>query len=346
MNRPVAAVDIFCGLGGLSLGLKRAGIRLAAGIDLDPACEYPFTRNLGAAFQKRDVRQITGSNLAELFPADAIRLLAGCAPCQPFSSHRRGADTSEEEAWSLLGEFSRLVDELRPELVTMENVPRLVSKSVYEDLLTALRRMDYFVDAKSVYCPRFGIPQHRRRLVVVASKLGSVQAPAGPLTPSDFRTVRDAIGQLPALAAGASDPVDTIHRARALSPLNLQRLKASKPGGTWEDWPERLRAPCHRRSTGSSFRNVYARMNWDEPAPTITTEAYNFGTGRFGHPEQDRPISLREAALLQGFPANYEFARAGEPVHFSTTGRLIGNAVPPPLGFFIGKALLRSLSTG
>lgn len=120
----------------------------------------------------------------------------------------------------------------------------------------------------------------------------------------------------------------------------MSRIKASTPGGTWKDWPEGLRAPCHRRETGATFRNVYARMEWDKPSPTITTLAHNFGTGRFGHPEQDRALSLREAALRQGFPREYGFVRNGERVLFDRIGRLIGNAVPPPLGRAVGEAII------
>src|SRR5690606_35410329 len=120
----------------------------------------------------------------------------------------------------------------------------------------------------------------------------------------------------------------------------LARLRASKPGGSWRDWPEELRAACHRRSTGSTFKSVYARMEWDEPSPTITTQAFNFGTGRFGHPEQDRAKSLREAAILQGFTKKYNFVWKGSEAKFITLGRLIGNAVPPPLGKAIGKKLM------
>jgi DNA (cytosine-5)-methyltransferase 1 len=326
----------------LTMGLQKAGISIIAGIDSDPICEFPFTSNNGARFIKADVREITGHDLSTLYPSDAIRLLAGCAPCRPFSPFRRGTDNSQDEEWGLLAEFSRLTKELKPHLLTMENVPGAASKPVFHKFVRDLRRLGYYVVSKSVHCPRFGVPQHRRRLVLLASRIGHVTVPAGPLTSENFRTVRDTIASMPILAAGETDPRDRLHRARSVNDTNLRRLKSSQPGGTWEDWPEELRAECHRKATGSSYRSVYSRMVWDEPAPTITTQAYNFGTGRFGHPEQDRAITPREAALLQTFPRSFRFVRPREPVFLSQVGRLIGNAVPPRLAFYVGKELIRA----
>lgn len=324
------------------MGLQKAGVSIIAGIDSDPICEFPFTSNNGARFIKADVREISGYDLSTLYPSGAIRLLAGCAPCRPFSPFRRGTDNSKDEEWGLLTEFSRLAKELKPDLLTMENVPGAASKPVFHAFVRDLRDDGYDVVSKSIYCPRFGVPQHRRRLVLLASRIGQVTVPAGSLTPEKFRTVRDTISAMPKLAAGETDPRDALHRARSVNETNLRRLKSSQPGGTWEDWPEELRAECHRKPTGSTYRSVYSRMVWDEPAPTITTQAYNFGTGRFGHPEQDRAITPREAALLQTFPRSFRFVRPREPVFLSHVGRLIGNAVPPRLAFHVGKEIMRA----
>lgn len=338
----VYGVDVFCGAGGLSLGLRKAGICMIAGIDSDPICEFPFTSNNGTRFIEADVREISGYDLSTLYPSGAIRLLAGCAPCRPFSPFRRGTDNSRDEEWGLLAEFGRLVKDLLPELVTMENVPGAASKPVFAKFVRGLQKLGYHVASESVHCPRFGVPQHRRRLVLLASRIGNIAVPTGPLSPGRFRTVRDAIASLPRLEAGQTDPKDLLHRARSVNETNLLRLRSSQPGGTWEDWPEDLRAPCHRKATGMSYRSVYSRMVWDQPAPTITTQAYNFGTGRFGHPEQDRAITPREAALLQTFPRHFKFVRPREEVFLSRVGRLIGNAVPPRLAFFIGKEIMRT----
>ena len=224
----------------------------------------------------------------------------------------------------------------------MENVPRLGSKRVFQDFVRKLMQLGYEVDFRSVYCPQFGVPQHRRRLVLVASLIGPVRVPIGPVTPDNYRTVRDTIALLPRLAAGERDSKDPLHRARSLSETNLRRVRSSRPGGTWEDWPKELRAKCHRKKTGSTYKNVYSRMVWDEPAPTITTLAHNFGTGRFGHPEQDRALTPREAALLQTFPRRFRFVSPREEVSLTRVGRLIGNAVPPRLAYFVGKEIVRT----
>ncbi|PPG61079.1 DNA cytosine methyltransferase [Rathayibacter sp. AY1C5] len=340
----ISAIDLFCGAGGLSQGLQDAGIRVVGGVDIEASCGYAFESNIDAPFMEMDVRDVTAAHLEPLWQSGTVRMLAGCAPCQPFSPYRRGVDTSAEEQWPLLREFARLVEEIEPELVTMENVPRIGSSQVFKDFVTELESLGYFVDWKSCYGPRYGLPQHRRRLVLLASRLGPIKVPDGPLDESDFRTVRDVIGGLPPIASGEAHAEDSLHVARRLSPLNLQRIAASKPGGTWKDWPEELLSPCHRKASGASFKNVYARMEWDKPSPTITTLSNNFGAGRFGHPEQARPLSLREAALLQGFPRGYRFVRSGAKINMAPIARLIGNAVPPPIAAEVGRAALAHVS--
>lgn len=336
----ISGIDLFCGVGGLSAGLQKAGILITAGIDIDPACAYPFETNIESPFIERDIATITAEDLSNLWIDGSLRLLAGCAPCQPFSPYRRGADTTSDAKWPLLDEFGRLVEECAPDLVTMENVPRIGRSTVFTKFVALLRRRGYYVDFRSCYGPRFGLPQHRRRLVLIGSRLGDIRVPQGDLDEDSFPTVRSAIAKLPPIVSGEAHSDDSLHTSRSLSEINLKRIRASSPGGTWEEWPEDLRAPCHRRATGSTFRNVYARMSWDEPAPTITTLATNFGAGRFGHPEQDRPISLREAAILQGFDADYAFVKPTERAPLQPITRLIGNAVPPPLGYAIGNTLL------
>ncbi len=337
----VSAVDLFCGAGGLSYGLKRAGVSVVAGIDLDPSCRYPYEANIGAPYIGRDVREITAAHLDPLWVDGSVKLLAGCAPCQPFSPYRRGKDTSHEADWSLLGEFGRIATEVEPDLITIENVPRMSSAAIFTNFVEDLEARGYNVDWRSCRAADYGLPQTRRRLVLLASRIGPIAIPPGKYKPTNYRTVRQTIEKLPRLNAGSSDTKDRLHKCRALSKVNLERIQASQPGGTWEQWPTRLLAPCHRKPSGSTFRNVYARMSWDEPAPTITTLAHNFGTGRFGHPSQDRAISLREAAMLQGFPRRYEFVDPKQPVTLTNIGRLIGNAVPPPLAEAIGREAVR-----
>lgn len=336
----VSAVDLFCGVGGLSHGLRRAGIDVTAGVDLDEDCRYPFEHNIHATFHRRDVTELSGDELSAMWSKGSVRVLAGCAPCQPFSSYRRGADTTSERQWPLVDEMGRLIRETTPHIVTMENVPRIVNTVVFQRFIDTLRKFDYHVAHRSCYCPDYGVPQLRRRRVLIASRLGAIAIPKGTRSADDYITVRQAIGDLPAIEHGQQDAVDRLHKSRSLSERNLARIKASQPGGTWRDWPPELRAQCHQKASGATFRNVYARMSWDKPSPTITTMAYNFGTGRFGHPEQDRPISLREAAILQSFPPDYAFVAPDAPVQFAPLGRLIGNAVPPLLAKAIGQAII------
>jgi DNA (cytosine-5)-methyltransferase 1 len=226
----------------------------------------------------------------------------------------------------------------------MENVPRVANSAVFARFVAQLGALGYDVDWRSCFGPRYKLPQERRRLVLLASRIGPIRVPAGDDANIAGATVRRTISGLPPVDSGQSDSVDALHRSRTLTEINLQRIRASKPGGTWRDWPEALLAPCHRKATGSTFQNVYARMEWDRPSPTITTLFHNYGAGRFGHPEQDRPITLREAAMLQGFPRSYRFTPRDSKVYFSVLGRLIGNAVPPPMAAAIGETILDHVS--
>lgn len=343
----IHCIDLFCGLGGLTHGLARKGIRVVGGVDIDPQCRYPYESNNSAKFHEMDVRNLTGKNLAAMFGEADLRLLAGCAPCQPFSKYsrggkRRGGKTGRNRTkWDLVSDFGRLVQEVRPELVTMENVPQLLEHKVFEELLLSLA--GYEVKWAVVDCSQYAVPQTRKRLVVLASRLGPIDLPEP--TSKKPRTVRHAISHLPALEAGGSDPKDPLHAACSLSDLNLRRIRASKPGGTWRDWDDSLLAACHRKHSGKTYPSVYGRMDWDLPGSTITTQCFGYGNGRFGHPEQDRAISLREAAILQTFPHDYEFLRPGERVRFNILGRLIGNAVPVRLGEVLAEALIKHLET-
>jgi DNA (cytosine-5)-methyltransferase 1 len=342
----IEAVDLFCGVGGLSCGLRKAGIRVVAGVDVDEACSYPYVANHGGArFLLRDVVSLTSAELNALWSPGVVRLLAGCAPCQPFSSYANTRVAADNGKWGLLYEFGRLVDEARPDLVTMENVPGLASEAPFAAFLQTLGGLGYSVCYDVLNAADYGAPQQRRRLVLLASLRGEVQMPS-PTHPGPSRwvTVRRAVGALPAIADGEACTQDPMHRAAALSELNRLRVRASLPGGTWRDWPNDLVAECHRKDSGKHSAGVYGRMEWDKPAPTMTTLCNGYGNGRFGHPEQHRGISLREAAIFQSFPLKYKFVKPGAPVASKALARLIGNAVPPRLGQAVGRALLASVA--
>lgn len=336
---PIAAVDLFCGVGGLTHGLNRSGIDVRLGIDLDPACRYPMEENNAAKFMEADVAKVMPSDVLSTFGDADVTLMAGCAPCQPFSSYSQSArKQGPHEDWELLTSFSKLVLAVKPTLVTMENVPPLRKQAIFKEFVADLHGAGYNVDFSVIDGRNIGLPQRRQRLVLVASLLGPITIPEAAKPPV---TVRETIADLPAIQAGTSDPSDPLHASASLSELNLERIRHSKPGGTWRDWPENLVAACHSRQTGSTYPSVYGRMEWDQPAPTMTTQCYGFGNGRFGHPEQDRAISLREAAMLQSFPKDYAFLPSEAPITFSTLGRMIGNAVPVKLGEFIGEVLVQ-----
>ncbi len=209
--------------------------------------------------------------------------------------------------------------------------------------MKTLEANDYHVSHSAVYCPDYGIPQQRSRLVLLASKLGPIHLAPKTHSKSKYRTVRNVIGNLEPIEAGQISPKDPLHRTSKLSPLNQKRIRKSKPGGSWLDWDKKLRCPCHRKESGASYTAVYGRMSWDKPAPTITTQFYVYGTGRFGHPEQNRALSLREGALLQTFPKYYKFCKQGNNESAKQIGVHIGNAVPVRLGKIIGRSIIKHL---
>lgn len=336
----ITCVDLFCGLGGLTHGLVKGGVRVVAGVDIDPQCRFPYEQNNNSRFIEQDVRKLTGNDLHAFWVRGAHSLLAGCAPCQSFSTYsRKGRQSREDTKWDLVDAFGRLVIESQPDLVTMENVPQLLDHRVFSKFLRSLA--DYHVWYKPIQCSNYRVPQTRKRLVLLASRIGPIALQPPAAGDGGNISVRRAISHLPRLAAGESDPQDRLHTACRLSDLNLRRIRASRPGGTWRDWHPSLVAKCHTRMTGETYPSVYGRMEWDGLAPTITTQCFGYGNGRFGHPEQDRAITLREAAILQTFPAAYRFLRNGETLRFSVLGRLIGNAVPVRLGEIVAHTLIR-----
>jgi DNA (cytosine-5)-methyltransferase 1 len=344
-----AAVDLFCGAGGLTRGLLDAGIPVVCGYDTSEECQFPYEQNNEpAVFLNRDVVDLEGSELARHYPEGSIRILVGCAPCVTFSRYTQKLNRTRDPKWSLLRQFARLVTELQPDIVSMENVPELQHHSIFREFLKTLKNEGYHFSNDSekrvVYCPDYGVPQHRSRLVILASRLGPIEMIPRTHSGRDHRTVRDVLAGLPHLKAGERSPNDRLHRTSTLSPLNLKRIRKSRPGGTWRDWPEGLVADCHKEESGETYPSVYGRMQWGRPSPTITTQFYGFGNGRFGHPEQDRAISLREGAVLQSFPKRYKFVEPRGKVSFKRIGRMIGNAVPVRLGKAIGRSIKRHLT--
>lgn len=339
----IKAVDLFCGVGGLTCGLKQAGIPVVAGIDIDSSCEYAYKTNNDCQFIAKSIDDVTAKEVRALLRGADVKILVGCAPCQPFSSHRKDKkNRSTHKDWKLLYQFGRLIREVRPHIVSMENVPELQNEKVFVDFVDLLKDECYSVNYQVVNVADYGVPQRRKRLILLASRLKKEVKLIAP-THKQYVTVKEAIGKLPKIDAGSDNLRDSLHIAPALSEINLKRIQHSTPGGTWRDWPEDLILECHKSDTGKSYASVYGRMKWDDLSPTITTQFIGYGTGRFGHPEQDRALTLREGAILQSFPPDYQFVSPDEPVQIRKIARHIGNAVPPRLGEVIGLSIQESL---
>lgn len=338
-------IDLFCGVGGLTHGFVLEGFKVLAGFDIDNSCAYAYEKNNEAKFIHADVTEVAAAAVSKLYTQDALKILVGCAPCQPFSSYN--FKTKGEKKWHLLGEFARMIDEIKPDIVSMENVPQLLNfkkEDVLSSFLEVLRDNKYHVSMNVVECHKYGLPQKRKRLVLLASKLGEISIVPETHNQSNYVTVRDTIAELPKISHGEKHTGDHLHRCSRLTEINLTRIRQSKPGGTWRDWDEGIRLACHKKSSGKTYVSVYGRMKWDEPSPTITTQFVGIGNGRFGHPEQDRAISIREAALLQSFPREYEFCPADKQQNSRSIAIHIGNAVPVLLGRVIARSISNHLA--
>ena len=336
------AYDFFCGAGGLTRGLLDAGIEVLSGFDCDERCRSAYEyNNSGVRFVHTDIRKVGLKDLGLGHRSGGYDdvLFAACAPCQPFSQQRKGNGRRHDA--TLLGEFGRLVEAVLPEYVLIENVPgiaRVHGFSTFRRFLRMLNLNDYGYVCAVLDAKHFGVPQNRRRQVLLAIRYRQ-PAPFEPkygnqLRP--FRTVRQAISHFPAITAGERHPEVLNHVAASITELNLERLRLTPhDGGDRRAWPERLRLECHIGDY-KGHTDVYGRMRWDSPAPALTGRCNSISNGRYGHPEQDRAISLREAAALQSFPDGYLFFGGNNVI-----ARQIGNAVPVRLAEQIGKHILQ-----
>lgn len=337
--------DFFAGCGGTSQGLADAGMEIVFGLDFDKDSANTFMRNMQPRmFVEDDIRNISVEYIKPLF--DGLTgpvVFSGCAPCQPFSKQNRSSRAGDPRR-NLLAEFARFVQRWRPDYVVVENVPGLQrvrsSNGPLNRFKRDLSRAGYAHVVGVLPALWFGVPQLRERLILIASRKG---APALP-TPTHgegllpFVNVSDAIAALPRLRAGQIDPDDSDHHAACLSETNLARIRATPVGGGRESWPKKLWLDCHRGHRGHS--DVYGRLSWDRPAASLTTRCISLSNGRFGHPEQHRAISAREAACLQTFPKAYRFFGSLE-----SRARQIGNAVPPKMAEAIGRAIQEHAGT-
>ena len=342
MSAGVVLADFFSGCGGSTRGFADAGIEPVLAIDWDSDAAATYRLNFPeTTFLERDILSLSVDEVEEALPprGESIRLFAGCAPCQPFSGHRHGPTALDKRSFLLL-EFLRFVKASNPELIFVENVPGM------QRLSTSRGPLAEFVDEVSkthdvsvdiISSADYGIPQTRRRLVLVASRLGPIKLPLpthGLETGEPHSTIRDWIGSLPPIEAGQEDSEISNHRAMMLSELNLKRIRATPEGGDRRDWPRRLWPDCHQGGF-DGHTDVYGRLRWDSPAPTLTTKCLSYSNGRFGHPSQDRALSAREAARLQTFPNSFRFTGS-----LTSQGKQIGNAVPVLLAEHFGRHLM------
>lgn len=334
-------VDFFCGCGGTSAGFRAAGMRILAGIDNDPSSGLTFARNFPeATFIGSDIKNVAFADLHDVIRSagDSPLIFSACAPCQPFSKQRRGPRGDDAKA-PLLLELIRFVRQFMPVCIFIENVPGmqrgLNAEFPLQEFQSSIAALGYFMTIKIISSAKYGVPQRRLRLVALASRLGEIDIPEPTHGPgaetSNYSTVREWIGDLPPLEAGQKHPTISNHRAAGLSDLNLKRIRATPEGGGRADWPEDLLPPCHSNGY-DGHTDVYGRMAWDAPATGLTTRCISYSNGRFGHPDQDRAISVREAACLQTFPPDFIFEGTWESM-----GRQIGNAVPVRLAQIFGS---------
>lgn len=353
-NTRIAVYDFFCGCGGTSRGFQKAGMDIAFAMDIDQDAKGTFTKNFpNTIFCDKSITELTVSDLEQTLAnhGDSFKLFCGCAPCQPFTKQHTDSPKDDERR-NLLTHFGTIIEACDPDFVFVENVPGLQKVTKDEDgpfpaFKELLVRMGYQIAFGVVAAQDFGAPQIRHRFVLLASKHGEISIPApthGKDCHNPYKTVRDAIADLPALGAGElyADPNIFNHRAAALSELNMQRIKASAhDGGGRNNWSKDLWPECYTRTnedgtTHSGHTDCYGRLWWDKPATGLTTRCISYSNGRFGHPEQDRALSVREAARLQGFDDHFEFTGS-----LNSMAKQIGNAVPVDLAFAMGKHFIK-----
>lgn len=337
-NHAPKALDLFCGAGGLSLGLKRAGFDVIYALDHDDDSISTYNLNLGAHGHVGDVRRLTKSSLASSgIDVSAIDLVTGGPPCQGFSVQRRGSDDDERNF--LVLEFLRLVLEIKPKFFLMENVSGLLSprgKAFMDRFCDDCASHGYALDIQKLNAADYGVPQYRKRAFLIGQRQESSSlefefpCPIPEFVESPV-TVRQAIFDLLPL----TESQVANHKGDRLSKINLARIRSIKAGQGRDSLPEHLQLPCHKNNKSHRHLDTYGRLPWDQPAPTITARFDSFSRGRFGHPELDRTITLREGARLQTFPDSFAFC--GTKV---SVARQIGNAVPPVLGEVVGRSII------
>jgi len=343
----VDVIDFFCGCGGTSAGLRDAGMNIIAGIDFDNVALKTFKRNFPSAKAlNEDVTALTAKRLLKkIGDFERPLLLSACAPCQPFSQQNK-TTTDTDGRRGLLQEMHKFIKVLQPDYILLENVPGIqrIDEGPLTLFIKFLKQHGYHfdVDVKSTH--DYGVPQMRRRLVLIASKRSEIKLPQATHGTSaglkPYVTVWDAIKDYPPIPHNHIDHRIPNHQTANITEKNLNRLMHTPEGGDWRNWPNDLLLKCHRKMIESGkvkgFTDTYGRLSKNEPAITLTTKCTSISNGRFGHPEQNRALSVREAAALQSFDDQFVFEGS-----LGQTARQVGNAVPVKFAQALGEQIIR-----
>ena len=340
------AVDFFCSGGGMTSGFRKAGVNVLGGIDIDEECKETYTiNNPESKFINADLKKLSFKTLEKELKVkrnDKKMIFIGCSPCQYWSKIQTNK-TKSEESKNLLKDFQRFVEYFKPGFIVIENVPGILNRLDESPLKAFLDFLDgekYHYKYKVINASHYGVPQTRRRFLLIASRItDKIELPIAD-TKTKLPTVRKFIGDInkfKPIPASHKDPSNFLHTTAGISESNLKRLIITPhDGGTRASWKNTdLQIPAYI-GKDNSFQDIYGRMFWDKPGPTITTKFYSITNGRFGHPDQNRAISLREAATLQTFDTDYKFFSNS----IASKARLIGNAVPPQLSKRIAASIL------
>jgi len=340
--KKIKAIDFFSGAGGLTKGLQLAGIDVFAGIDFELSCRDTYERNNKAIFIHKSITAVKTKEIKELFKQHAMKndytMLAGCAPCQPYSmiNTRKKRDDNRK---TLLDEFRRIINGVKPHFVLMENVSRLNEENQYfSKFIDMLAKNNYKFEYKVLNAKDFGVAQNRKRLFLIATRIKKLNLSFDNIQKKNHISLKDVIFHLEPIAHDKPSKKDILHRSKVLNEMNLKRIKATPlNGGLRFAWNEELRLSCHKNK--EAFRDNYGRLAWDKLSSTITTKFDQYCSGRFGHPEQDRALSLREGALIQTFPEDYQFYGTDYQI-----AKQIGNAVPVNLSKAVGEIIVSSIA--
>lgn len=325
------SIDLFSGIGGLSVGLKKAGFKVKASVEIDKNAVkgYKLNHSKTKVFDY-DIRDIDTNEIKKLLKGQPLHLLAGCPPCQGFSSVRRlnRKQSIRDERNNLVLEFLRFVKELNPLTIMMENVPGLINYYLFKQVVKELKELGYNPKVDIVDVKDYGVPQRRKRLVMVGSLLGEIDIARVHSKP---KTVKDTIGNLP----NVNETTDEAHRIVAQHIPRIQQMieLIPKDGGSRKDLPEEYILECHRQEN-VGFNDIYGRLKWNDYSTTITGGCLNPSKGRFLHPEEDRVLTPREAAMLQSFPEDYKLPL---DIPKSDLALFIGNALPPKFSYIQSK---------